>query len=180
MRLQIKSSRQITHCVPVICRSRRTDRGSYLLGTRRNLRRRPAPLAQVDSLRLQLETRVKFWIAGSMSIPTDQEIALRYRGRLLAEAQAVRTASAQSALDRRPVELDQQSVGRLSRMDAMQQQAMAAAQDTRRVARLRAIQAAIMRLDDGSFGWCSECGDFIGLSRLDLDPVLTCCIGCAR
>lgn len=78
------------------------------------------------------------------------------------------------------MELDQQSVGRLSRMDAMQQQAMAAAQDTRRRGRLAAIEAALKRLEQGEFGWCAECGEFIGLSRLDLDPVLMRCIDCAR
>ena len=75
--------------------------------------------------------------------------------------------------------LDQSSVGRLSRMDAMQQQAMAAAQEARRHGRIRALEAAIRRLEDGAFGWCEDCGEFIGERRLDLDPTLVRCRDCA-
>ena len=44
------------------------------------------------------------------------------------------------------VELDQQSVGRLSRMDALQSQAMAQVQQRRRDAHKQALQAALRRL----------------------------------
>ena len=103
----------------------------------------------------------------------------RFRARLLAERAALADATDATAGDRDPVALDQQSVGRLSRMDAMQQQAMARAQQGRRAARLRAIDAALARLDDGDFGWCDACGDAIGDKRLELDPVVTRCICCA-
>lgn len=114
-----------------------------------------------------------------MDTPSEDDLVQRYRARLLDEAAKLRAASDQSQADRRPVELDQQSVGRLSRMDAMQQQAMASAQDSRRQARLVAINAALRRLEEGDFGFCTDCGDFIGLSRLDLDPVLMRCVPCA-
>lgn len=112
--------------------------------------------------------------------PSDDALAARYRPRLEDELAGLGAASDDTRADRAPVELDQTSVGRLSRMDALQQQAMAAAQDTRRQGRGRAIRAALARLDDGTFGWCDECGDFIGWKRLDLDPTLMRCIGCAR
>lgn len=115
-----------------------------------------------------------------MKEPTDSELAQRYRPLLVSEAKELRASSEQTSKDRRPVELDQQSVGRLSRMDAMQQQAMSAAQEGRRRARLIAIEAALRRLEEGEFGWCSECGDFIGTERLDLDPALMRCVDCAR
>jgi len=99
--------------------------------------------------------------------------------RLRDELQSLRTASVQTSADRRPVELDQQSVGRLSRMDAMQQQAMAAAQHSRRLGRIRALEAAVRRMDSGEFGWCEECGEFIGQQRLELDPTLIRCRDCA-
>jgi DnaK suppressor protein len=111
-----------------------------------------------------------------MTDPTDTQLADRYRPKLLAEAEALRAASGGSRAERRPVTLDQQSVGRLSRMDAMQQQAMASAQEAHRNGRLKAIEAA---LDRGEYGWCDDCGDVIGFARLDLDPVLMRCIGCA-
>ena len=115
-----------------------------------------------------------------MNEPTDSELAERYRPLLVSEAKELRASSEQTSKDRRPIELDQQSVGRLSRMDAMQQQAMSAAQESRRRARLLTIEAALRRLEQGEFGWCPECGDFIGTERLDLDPTLMRCVGCAR
>ncbi len=115
-----------------------------------------------------------------MPEPSDDELRERYRRRLVADAEELHAASGITTADRRPVELDQQSVGRLSRMDAMQQQAMAAAQEARRRARMTAIEAALRRLDEGEFGWCANCGEFIGTERLDLDPTLMRCVDCAR
>ncbi|MEM8760008.1 MAG: TraR/DksA C4-type zinc finger protein [Pseudomonadota bacterium] len=85
-----------------------------------------------------------------------------------------------TAEDRKPVELDQQSVGRLSRMDAMQVQAMAAAQSRRRAAERARLRAALDRIADGTFGECMECGEDIAARRLELDPGQTLCIDCAR
>lgn len=104
----------------------------------------------------------------------------RFLPRLRDELAALRLASDATAEQRKPVELDQQSVGRLSRMDAMQQQAMAAAQDSRRHARIRALEAALARIETDEFGWCCACGDAIGEKRLELDPVIARCRDCAR
>ncbi len=111
--------------------------------------------------------------------PTDTALAARYRPPLEAELGELATASTATAADRRPVELDQQSVGRLSRMDAIQNQAMAASAEARRKGRARALAAALERIEAGDFGFCDECGDFIGWRRLDLDPTAMRCIGCA-
>ena len=78
------------------------------------------------------------------------------------------------------VELDQQSVGRLSRMDALQSQAMAQAQKRRRNAMQVVLQAALKRIDEGEFGFCDDCGDEIGQSRLMANPIITKCISCIR
>ncbi len=78
------------------------------------------------------------------------------------------------------VTLDQQSVGRLSRMDALQQQAMAKATHARRQAQVLRAKAALLRIDDGEFGFCLECGAEIARKRLDHDPSLALCITCAR
>jgi DnaK suppressor protein len=88
--------------------------------------------------------------------------------------------SAAAADQRRPVELDQQMVGRLSRMDAMQIQAMAQALEARRRGRLQMIEAALRRLDDGDYGYCVECGDKIPVGRLSIDPTITRCVDCAE
>ena len=115
-----------------------------------------------------------------MSEPDLATLRARYVPRLTAELGALRAASAGTSADRAPVELDQQSVGRLARMDAMQVQAMAAAVDVRRGGRIAAITAALRRLEGEDFGWCDACGELIGLPRLDLDPVTCRCIACAR
>ena len=115
-----------------------------------------------------------------MSEPTPEQLKVRFLSRLREELESLRKASGETAEHRKPVELDQQSVGRLSRMDAMQQQAMAAAQDVRRYARIHALEAALRRLDREEFGWCDACGEFIGAKRLDLDPTIVRCRDCAR
>jgi DnaK suppressor protein len=81
--------------------------------------------------------------------------------------------------DRKPVELDQQSVGRLSRMDSIQVQAMANAADARRATEIRRIDAALVRVDDDEYGWCVACGDAIEPKRLDVDPAAPRCAECA-
>lgn len=112
--------------------------------------------------------------------PTPQTHRARYHDRLLAELQDIRTAGDDTTADRQPVVLDQQSVGRLSRMDALQGQAMAQAMQSRRNGRTRAITAALERLAGDDFGWCEDCGDYIGTKRLDLDPTILRCVDCAR
>ncbi len=114
-----------------------------------------------------------------MTEPSDDALRERYRPQLLAELKAIVADTDATRDDRKPVVLDQQSVGRLSRMDALQQQAMAQAQNARRQGRKRAIEAALKRLEACEFGWCDACGEFIGFKRLDLDPALTRCVGCA-
>ncbi len=91
----------------------------------------------------------------------------------------MRESEARGADERAPVELDQTSVGRLSRMDAMQQQAMAAAQARRRAARLGALEAALRRIETDEFGWCETCGEPIPEGRLDIAPCATRCVACA-
>ncbi len=104
---------------------------------------------------------------------------MKFRERLVQEADELQHADAATQGDREPVELDQTSVGRLSRMDAMQQQAMAAAQSRRRAGRLKAIEAALRRIGSDDFGWCEECGEEIPSGRLDLDPCAARCVDCA-
>ncbi len=109
----------------------------------------------------------------------EEALRARFEPLLRAELAALAEASGATTGDRKPVQLDQQSVGRLSRMDALQGQAMAAAIEARRAGRSRAIAAALSRIDDGEFGYCGDCGDPIAMKRLDLDPTVTRCISCA-
>ncbi|NQV46830.1 MAG: TraR/DksA C4-type zinc finger protein [Rhodospirillaceae bacterium] len=88
--------------------------------------------------------------------------------------------TASSEESRQPVELDQTSVGRLSRMDAIQGQAMALETDRRRHIELQHIDAALGRIKDGEYGLCQICGDEIAAKRLDIDPTASVCIDCAK
>lgn len=105
------------------------------------------------------------------------------RDKVRAKLQALKAELAQpadaSAADRAPVELDQTSVGRLSRIDAMQVQQMALATEQRRKSELARVNAALERLDSDEFGYCEKCGEQIAPARLEHNPAVTTCIGCA-
>ncbi len=81
--------------------------------------------------------------------------------------------------DRAIVTLDQQIVGRLSRMDALQQQAMAKATHRRRQQEKTRLHAALKRLKEDGFGFCQDCGEDIPAARLNHDPTVVRCIECA-
>ena len=106
----------------------------------------------------------------------DREAA---RARLTARRDELNKLSSISADDRDAVELDQQSVGRLSRMDALQRQAMAQAQERARAVELARLEQAMRRLEDGEYGWCATCGDEIAAARLEVDPAAAVCVECA-
>ncbi len=115
-----------------------------------------------------------------MTSPDPEALAARLVPRLAAERAELEALSRQSAADRAPVALDQQSVGRVSRGDALQGQAMAQDAERRRRKRLVMIDAARRRAEDGEFGYCASCGEPIAEKRLELDPAATECIACAR
>ncbi len=78
------------------------------------------------------------------------------------------------------VELDQSSVGRLSRMDAMQAQAMSLELKRRRELELKKISGVLLRLDSGGYGFCVACDEEISAGRLDFDPTTPLCLDCAE
>ena len=85
-----------------------------------------------------------------------------------------------TAGDHKPVVLDQTTQGRLSRMDAMQVQAMALETKRRREVGIKRIKAALNRIKEGNFGFCLNCGDEIDVKRFEIDPSTPTCISCAR
>lgn len=103
-----------------------------------------------------------------------------FRDRLksdLLDLQKIRAANVEAQAI---VELDQQAVGRLSRMDAMQQQAMAKASEANRRRSIAQIEAALLRIEEDEFGYCLECGEDIAPKRLELSPTVLTCITCAN
>jgi DnaK suppressor protein len=79
----------------------------------------------------------------------------------------------------RVVTLDQSAVGRVSRGDALQAQAMAQAEERRLTQRLEAVGHALSRLDNDRYGVCVKCGDDIAPARLEARPEVALCLGCA-
>lgn len=77
------------------------------------------------------------------------------------------------------VELDQSKVGRLSRMDALQGQAMTQETKLRHEEGLRKISAALSRIESGDYGYCLKCDEPISVARLEVDPSASLCINCA-
>lgn len=110
----------------------------------------------------------------------EQTRSERYRRLVEDEIADLEALRRQSADDRAPVALDQQSVGRLARMDAMQVQAMLLAAERRRSARLDQLHHVLQRIEDGEFGWCEACGEEIAEGRLRVDPTARLCVACAR
>ncbi len=81
--------------------------------------------------------------------------------------------------DRKPVELDQSQIGRLTRMDAIQVQEMALEQERRRETEMQKIDAALARVAAGEYGFCTQCGGAISPKRLIFDPAIPLCVECA-
>ena len=115
-----------------------------------------------------------------MAKDTSQASQKIFKRMLLSELQEVKNIVKKTAEDRAPVELDQQSVGRLSRMDAMQQQSMEKAKQVRRIERIKLINVALKRLESGDYGFCLNCDAHISHGRLKLDPTFSLCIDCAK
>jgi len=102
------------------------------------------------------------------------------RATLLLRQQELQEQARAGAEDEKPVELDQQRVGRLSRMDAMQAQAMSSEIGRRREVELARIGSALGRIDSGDYGYCVRCEEEIGEKRLEIDPAAPLCVDCAQ
>ncbi|HCX15220.1 MAG TPA: molecular chaperone DnaK [Rhodospirillaceae bacterium] len=104
---------------------------------------------------------------------------LFFKAKLLTMRKEALSSRERTGNDRKPVELDQQAIGRLSRMDALQQQAMAIEAERRRSLQIGRIEAALKRIEDDFFGFCLICEEKIGEKRLTLDPTTPTCVKCA-
>lgn len=103
-----------------------------------------------------------------------------FRARLVAARAELEAVAATNDDAAKPVELDQARVGRLSRMDALQAQAMSKETQRRRELQLVKIGAAFKRLDAGEFGYCIDCGEEISVQRLQVELTTLLCISCAN
>lgn len=80
----------------------------------------------------------------------------------------------------KPVEPDV-SIGRLSRMDNIQNQSVVKTQLSRAQVRMVRLEEALKRVDeDEDFGLCVDCGDPIPMARLKAMPETELCVDCAE
>ncbi len=91
---------------------------------------------------------------------------------LLAALSAESIASASVVVDN--------AIGRLTRMEAIQAQAMGQAARRRQELRLQRVRAALLRIEDGTYGACTRCGDQIPAGRLAVRPESGLCMACAQ
>ena len=102
----------------------------------------------------------------------------KFKDLLIKEKDELKMLSLKTKDSRAPVILDQQSVGRLSRMDAIQQQNMNLATETNRNNKISQIENTLKRIELGTFGICISCGKEISEKRLLIDPTVLKCIDC--
>lgn len=102
-----------------------------------------------------------------------------FKKRLLSQREELLDVADSSKEAAQTVELDQTRVGRVSRMDALQAQAMAKESDRRRRLALQRIESALQRIEDGEYGYCVACEEPIVANRLAADPGALLCLDCA-
>jgi DnaK suppressor protein len=107
---------------------------------------------------------------------TEEQIAeLQIRLSALREELTALLASTREGT--RPVGLDE-PIGRLTRMDAIQQQNMSAATRRQTDLRLRQVAQALGLVERGEYGLCRRCEDPIGYARLFARPESPYCLAC--
>ncbi len=70
------------------------------------------------------------------------------------------------------------AIGRLTRMDAIQQQSMAKANRAAYQLRLQQAQQALRNIDEDDYGYCRRCDEDIGYRRLKAKPETPFCVKC--
>lgn len=96
---------------------------------------------------------------------------------IVAELESIRAESDSSEEEREAIAPDV-SIGRLSRLDAMQMQEVAKEADRRREERIARLELALDQLDEGIYGRCTRCGEDIAFERLKVTPEATHCATC--
>jgi DnaK suppressor protein len=108
----------------------------------------------------------------------DNEKLQNFKKRLEEMAAELREGIADASGQTDVVKLDG-TMGRLSRMDAMQSQAMALALKQRQEQQLMRVESALQRIPSGDYGKCGRCGGAISDERLEAQPDAVLCLKCA-
>lgn len=78
----------------------------------------------------------------------------------------------------RPAEMDQTCIGRLSRIEALQNQSFTQGLKEREKIRFEQVLDALRRIEDGSYGICAACKVAIPSERLLVFPETRTCTRC--
>ena len=121
-------------------------------------------------------------ITPAMSDMSDAELTQAQIDELKALLQGLKQSLsshlAQTRTDTRPVTLDQQSVGRVSRIDAIQQQQMAVASHDQASQQLKQVIQALHRIETDEYGFCLTCAEPVLFARLQAQPIAGLCLKC--
>jgi len=108
-------------------------------------------------------------------LSVDQLIALEVAARAELE---VLQKQVEEGKEEEPISPDV-AIGRLSRLDAMQMHEVSKSSMRHRQKRIAEISEALERMDEGSYGVCADCGEWIAYNRLEARPELRFCAACA-
>ena len=110
----------------------------------------------------------------------DSRTVKKFQDALIKKKLELKHLSSITELDREPVQLDQATLGRLTRINAIQSQEMQLETERRREIEFIRIDAALKKIEAGDFGICESCKLEIPLKRLTLNPSTTRCVDCLQ
>lgn len=102
----------------------------------------------------------------------------RFHDELVAAKEAAEAVLRQKAKSDSPIERSGSAIGRLSRMDAIQVQAMQEMGHRQLEVRLKQIEQALAAIEQGKYGICRGCKEPIGTKRLEAVPEAPFCVDC--
>ncbi len=95
------------------------------------------------------------------------------------ELERLREEAGNEEVDPQAVAVDV-AIGRLSRLDSMQMEEVRKDAVRRRNVHIHELQEALRKMDEGSYGLCEGCGDWIDYHRLEQRPEAALCRDCAK
>ncbi|MCR9142097.1 MAG: TraR/DksA C4-type zinc finger protein [bacterium] len=100
------------------------------------------------------------------------------KSKIQADLEALRSDIAGLEESTQPIAPDV-SLGRLTRMDAIQNKSVNEAALSESLVKLEKLKSALTKLDETNFGVCESCGEAIAPARLEYMPETTTCVNCA-
>jgi DnaK suppressor protein len=110
-------------------------------------------------------------------LSVDEQIELEIGAR--AELEKLRAEATNEVVDPQAVAVDV-AIGRLSRLDSMQMEEVRKAASRSRNQRIHELQEALQKMDEGSYGLCEGCEEWIAYARLEQRPEAILCGACSE